>query len=87
MRSRPALTCSFPIQNLFTHIDDLSGKLSEAESELRDKRDVIKLTRDRVDKAERQIQTLQLEKVRWTDPPFVPLGTDFRRLGTFSFRF
>jgi hypothetical protein len=38
--------------------------LSEAESELRDKKDVITLTRKRVDEAEMQIQALQLEKVR-----------------------
>ena len=87
MKPHPALTCLFPIQDLFAYIDDLSGKLSDAESELRDKRDVIKLTRDRVEEAEKQIQALQLEKVRWTDPLFVSLGTDFRRLGTFSFRF
>jgi hypothetical protein len=64
MRPQPALTCSLPTQDLFAYIDDLSGKLSEAESELRDKRDVIKLTRDRVEEAEKQIQVLQLEKVR-----------------------
>jgi hypothetical protein len=87
MRLQPALTCSLPTQDLFAYIDDVSGKLSEAESELCDKRDVIKLTRDRIQDTEKQIQALQLEKVRWTDSLFVPLGTDFRRIGTFSFRF
>lgn len=87
MRPRPALICSLRIQDLFTYIDDLSAKLSEAESELCDKRDAIKLTRDRVGEAEKQIQALQLEKVRWTDSLFCPLGTDFRRLGTFSLPF
>jgi hypothetical protein len=63
MSPQPALPAHFRIQDLFAHIDDLSGKLLEAESELRDKKDVIKLTRDRVKEAEKQSQALQLEKV------------------------
>ena len=52
------------MQNLFTYVDDLSARLSEAEYELRDRKDVIKLTRDRIEDAERQKQVLQAEKAR-----------------------
>lgn len=55
------LTC---VQGLFRHIDDLSGQLSIAESELRDKRDVIKVIRDNVEKADMRIMALEREKAR-----------------------
>jgi hypothetical protein len=64
IRTQSSFSRSPLIQNLFAFINDLTAKLSEAELELRDKKDVIKLTRSRVDEGERQIQTLQLEKVR-----------------------
>jgi len=71
------MACSLPIWNLFAHIENQSLKLSDAESELRDKKDVIKLARAQVKEAEKQIQALQLEKVRRTNSLFAPLGTDF----------
>ncbi|KFA49116.1 hypothetical protein S40293_07112 [Stachybotrys chartarum IBT 40293] len=52
------------ISNLFAYIHDLSDRLSEVELELRDKKDVVKLTRSRVDEVEKQIQALKLEKAR-----------------------
>ncbi|KAH7303523.1 hypothetical protein B0I35DRAFT_446544 [Stachybotrys elegans] len=52
------------ISNLFARIDDLSNKLSEVELELQDKKDVVKLNRNRVEEAQKQIQALQLEKAR-----------------------
>lgn len=64
IRTKSSFSSSPSNQDLFAFIEDLSAKLLEAESELRDKRDVIKLTRSRVDEGERQIQALQLEKVR-----------------------
>jgi hypothetical protein len=57
--------------------------LSEAESELRDKKDVIKLTRQRAEEAQNQIKALQLEKVGWIYPLCGQSGTDFARLGIF----
>lgn len=51
------------IQDLFHYIETLSSKLKEAEDELRDKKDVIKLTRNRVEEAEKQFQECQNEKV------------------------
>ena len=52
------------MQNLFAYVDELSARLSEAEYELRDRKDVIKLTRDRIEDAEKQIQVLRAEKAR-----------------------
>ncbi|KAI5460831.1 hypothetical protein BGZ63DRAFT_358947 [Mariannaea sp. PMI_226] len=52
------------ISDLFAYINDLSSKLSEAESELRDKKDVIKVTRNRIEECEKQIQDLHHEKAR-----------------------
>jgi chromosome segregation ATPase len=51
-------------QDLFGHIETLSTKLREAENELRDKKDVIRLTRNRVEEVEKHIQGYQDEKVR-----------------------
>jgi len=48
---------------LFTYISGLKEHLSEAQSELRDKKDLLQLNRDRYDNAEKQIQLLNLEKV------------------------
>jgi len=45
-------------------VEDLSSRLSETEYELRDRKDVIKLTRNRIEEAEKQIQVLQVEKAR-----------------------
>jgi len=45
-------------------VNDLSARLSEAEYELRDRKDVIKLTRDRIEEADKRIQVLQAEKAR-----------------------
>ena len=45
-------------------MNDLSARLSEAEYELRDRKDVIKLTRDRIEEADKRIQVLQAEKAR-----------------------
>ena len=45
-------------------MEDLSSRLSETEYELRDRKDVIKLTRNRIEEAEKQIQVLQVEKAR-----------------------
>ncbi len=42
------------VQNLFAYIKDLSETLSETKSELCDKKDVIKLIRDRVDLFEKE---------------------------------
>lgn len=64
MHSPPANMC----QGLFAYIEDISGKLSEAEAELHDKKDVIKLNRTRIEEATRQIQELQIEKVRVGSP-------------------
>jgi len=50
------------IENLFAHIRDVSGKLLEAELELQDKRDIIKLHRDRIGESEKTIQHLQFER-------------------------
>ncbi|KAI4636882.1 hypothetical protein J4E93_010898 [Alternaria ventricosa] len=52
------------IKNLFTYVNDLSARLSEAEYELRDRKDVIKLTRDRIEEAKKEIQVLRDEKAR-----------------------
>ncbi|KIW28928.1 uncharacterized protein PV07_04780 [Cladophialophora immunda] len=52
------------IMSLFDHIEQQSKKLSDAEAELHDKKDVIKMTRDKVKGVEEQIQALQLEKAR-----------------------
>jgi hypothetical protein len=64
MKPGEPLLAHFLIQDLFASIDDLSGKLSEAESELRDKKDIVKLTRSQVREGEKQIQALKLERVR-----------------------
>jgi hypothetical protein len=45
-------------------VDDLSYRLSEAEYELRDKKDVIKLTRSRIEEVEKQVVVLQTGKVK-----------------------
>jgi hypothetical protein len=47
-------------------VNDLTGRLSEAEYELCDKKDVIKLNRSRIEEADKQIQVLQVEKVSCT---------------------
>ena len=47
-------------------MNDLSARLSEAEYELRDRKDVIKLTRDRIEEAKKEIQVLEAEKARHT---------------------
>ncbi|KAK3291136.1 uncharacterized protein B0H64DRAFT_409905 [Chaetomium fimeti] len=52
------------ISDLFTHIDYLSSELSDAKLELRDKKDVIKLTRDRLEEREMEVKALQIEKAR-----------------------
>ncbi|KAI4923545.1 hypothetical protein J4E85_008584 [Alternaria conjuncta] len=52
------------IKDLFAYVDDLSTRLSEAEYELRDRKDVIKLTRDRIEEFKKQIQVLEAEKSR-----------------------
>ncbi|KAI4673551.1 uncharacterized protein J4E88_008606 [Alternaria novae-zelandiae] len=52
------------MQDLFAYVDDLSTRLSEAEYELRDRKDVIKLTRDRIEEFKKQIQVLEAEKSR-----------------------
>lgn len=51
------------LQNSFHCIETLSSKLKIAEDELRDKRDVVMLTRNRVEEAEKQVQECQNEKV------------------------
>jgi chromosome segregation ATPase len=51
------------MQNLFAYISELGEKLSEAEDELRDKRDVIKLIRKDVKEAENRADNLQMEQV------------------------
>jgi len=48
---------------LFGYIESLSNKLKEAEDELRDKRDVVRLTRNQVEEAEKHVQKCQNEKV------------------------
>ncbi|KAL6863275.1 hypothetical protein ACO1O0_003522 [Amphichorda felina] len=50
------------IADLFKRVQDLSEKLSETELELRDKRDVVKLNRDRLGEAEKRIKDLNHEK-------------------------
>ena len=62
-RSTSKHTRSFSTQGLFGYIESLSGKLKEAENELRDKKDVIKLIRNRLEEVEKQIQECQSEKV------------------------
>ncbi|RAR07781.1 CCCH zinc finger DNA binding protein [Stemphylium lycopersici] len=52
------------IKDLFSYVEELSAKLSEAEYELRDKKDVIEFARGRLDKARDQVQQLQLEKFK-----------------------
>ncbi|KAI4619124.1 uncharacterized protein J4E87_007711 [Alternaria ethzedia] len=52
------------IKDLFAYVNDLSARLSEAEYELRDRKDVIKLTRDRIEEADKRIQVFQAEKAR-----------------------
>ncbi|KFA66940.1 hypothetical protein S40285_05734 [Stachybotrys chlorohalonatus IBT 40285] len=52
------------ISGLLACIEDLSDKLSEVKSELRDKKDVVKLARKEAEEAEKQIQALKLEKAR-----------------------
>jgi chromosome segregation ATPase len=51
------------IQDLFEYIETLASRLREAEDELRDKKDVVKLTRSRVEEAEKHVQECQNEKV------------------------
>lgn len=50
-------------QDLFEYIETLASKLKEAEDELRDKKDVVKLTRRRVEEAEKHVQECRIEKV------------------------
>lgn len=50
---------------MFEFVQDLSGKLSDAESELRSKTDLIKLYRDCADRFEEQNQVLEREKVNY----------------------
>ncbi|KNB17709.1 hypothetical protein FOXG_22016 [Fusarium oxysporum f. sp. lycopersici 4287] len=51
------------ITSLFNHVDSQSDLLLDANAELRDKKDAIKLTRERVEELEEQLRELQLEKV------------------------
>ncbi|KAK3695641.1 hypothetical protein B0T22DRAFT_508925 [Podospora appendiculata] len=50
------------IEDLFAYISALSLKLSEAEVELRDKKDVIQLNRSRLEEVKTENQALKLEK-------------------------
>ncbi|KAK3337556.1 hypothetical protein B0T19DRAFT_413070 [Cercophora scortea] len=52
------------IEDLFAHINAITLKLSEAEVELRDKRDVIQLNRSRLEEVKTENQALKLEKAR-----------------------
>ncbi|KAJ4333352.1 hypothetical protein N0V87_007643 [Didymella glomerata] len=52
------------VEDLFEYIETLASKLREAEDELRDKKDVVKLTRSRVEEAEKHVQECQNEKAR-----------------------
>ncbi|KAG4276048.1 hypothetical protein FPRO04_14292 [Fusarium proliferatum] len=52
------------ITSLFNHVDSQSDLLLDANAELRDKKDAIKLTRERVEELEEQLRELQLEKDR-----------------------
>jgi hypothetical protein len=78
-------TFSVLIQDLFAYIQTLSGKLTEAEYDLRDKKDVIKLTRDRAEDAEKQVQAFQNEKVEGLCHSFTLRRADSSRLDTPSF--
>jgi len=44
---------------LFKHIDDLSGKLKQSESDLRDKTDLAAFNRDRADKIQNEVKSLK----------------------------
>ncbi|CAM1504877.1 Fc.00g024680.m01.CDS01 [Cosmosporella sp. VM-42] len=50
------------IENLFAYISDLSRQLSNAESDLRDKKDLLYLERSRLSEAKKQLQDVQHEK-------------------------
>ncbi|WKT53588.1 hypothetical protein QSH57_004150 [Fusarium oxysporum f. sp. vasinfectum] len=52
------------ITSLFNHVDSQSDLLLDANAELRDKKDAIKVTRERVEELEEQLRELQLEKDR-----------------------
>jgi len=52
------------ICDLFAYVDDLSSKLSNADAELQDKRDAIRVVRDQVEQSKTEIQALKHEKAR-----------------------
>jgi hypothetical protein len=56
--------------------------LSEAELELQDKKDVIRLTRTRIEEGERKLEVLQSEKVERPIPPGIRAAAYLHRLDT-----
>jgi uncharacterized protein YbcI len=87
LEPQSVLTCSTAIQNLFAYVESLSGRLLQAEDELCDKNEMIKWNRDRIEEVKKQIQDLQLEKVRFLASALAFTEANFSRLDMPSLRF
>jgi hypothetical protein len=61
MRDRVPL---ISVKSLFKHVGELHHELADAKADIEDKKDLLKLNRDRLEQCQKQVQALDHEKVR-----------------------